>query len=312
MTKPVQPPLVDPPITTRGWRARRELRAETLGVPELRMIGWTHFAETVMQGLCGHTHPDCYEFCYILRGNLTWWVERDIQEVEPNDIYITWPDEMHGGVDGVMHPAELMWIILELPPGQPALGLDADEIDSLLGRLNSLTHRRFQGNDAIADHYRRIFAAADLPAPLAAVSVRASLHLMLLDILAAAERAQLAGAGQRRYGPRVADAVDYMHRRLADTLSLDELADAVGLRPSYFREEFRRETGFSPVEFLTRLRVREARRLLVEGELPVTDVAFRLGFNSSQYFATVFRKHTGMTPSDFRSQAALGQTNARR
>ncbi|MDA1045210.1 MAG: helix-turn-helix transcriptional regulator, partial [Verrucomicrobia bacterium] len=104
---------------------------------------------------------------------------------------------------------------------------------------------------------------------------------------------------------RVTATIDLLHHRLGDTPSIEELADAVGLRPSYFREEFRNETGFSPVEFLTRLRVREARRLLAESEQSITEIAFRLGFNSSQYFAATFRKHTGMTPREFRRQATI-------
>lgn len=291
----------------QDWKERRVCETDAFGVPELRMIGWTRFAEAVMEGLNGHRHTGSFEFCYILQGSLTWWVEQDILDVGPNDIYITWPDELHGGVDGMMHPAELVWVIIDLPAGGPALGLAAEEVALLLERLNSLSHRRFQGHSSIADHFRRILAATDLAPALRPISVRASLHLMLLDILAAGERAQAAEeVGQRTYSRRVSAAVRYMRQHIGEPQSLDQLAEAVGLKPSYFREEFRRETGFSPVAFVTLMRVREARRLLIEDSASITDIAFRLGFNTSQYFATVFRRYTGMTPRNFRNQAANG------
>lgn len=296
------------PTSEHGWKDRQEYRHADYPIPEIRLLGWSRFAESVMKGLVGHRHRGAFEICYIERGTLTWWVEDEIIEVGPGDIYITWPDELHGGVDGVMHTAELYWCIFEFPRDPAALGLSEAESCALLAAFNALSHRRFPGHPGIALHYRRMLDALESPGPLTSLVVRTSLHLLLLDVLDAFEQSRRAGAGQRRYADRVTATIDLLHRHISDTPSIEDLASAVGLRPSYFREEFKNETGFSPVEFLTRLRVREARRLLAESDAPITEIAFRLGFNSSQYFATTFRKQTGMTPRDFRRQAALSAT----
>jgi AraC family L-rhamnose operon regulatory protein RhaS len=74
-----------------------------------------------------------------------------------------------------------------------------------------------------------------------------------------------------------------------------------GLSASHFAEVFRRETGRTPLEYLTSARIEEAtRRLLERPEASVTRIASELGFSSSQYFSTVFRRHVGCTPGEWR------------
>ncbi len=58
-----------------------------------------------------------------------------------------------------------------------------------------------------------------------------------------------------------------------------------------------------PGEFILRCKVEHARRLLAEEASPITEIAFRLGFSSSQYFATVFKRYTNMTPREARREA---------
>jgi AraC family transcriptional regulator len=84
------------------------------------------------------------------------------------------------------------------------------------------------------------------------------------------------------------------------------LAATSGLSQSHFRQCFHKATGFTPSDYLTRRRVIRAKQLLRNHALAITDIAFRLGFQSSPYFAVVFRKLTGMTPSEYREQASGG------
>ena len=62
-------------------------------------------------------------------------------------------------------------------------------------------------------------------------------------------------------------------------------------------------SGLTPNDYLLKLRIDEAKRRLCHGaDQSVTDLAFDLGFSSSQYFSTVFKKFTGLTPSQYRAQ----------
>lgn len=88
--------------------------------------------------------------------------------------------------------------------------------------------------------------------------------------------------------------LEHLHRRIY----VDELAALIGVSQGYFKAWFRKEAGMPPKEYINRLKVDQAKIDLLKKN-SVTQTAFDLGFSSSQYFATVFKKFTGQTPSDY-------------
>ena len=80
------------------------------------------------------------------------------------------------------------------------------------------------------------------------------------------------------------------------------MSAACGLGRSQFAGLLKKVTGDTPVTFLNRLRVQRAQELLRQSAKPVTEIAFEVGFNSSQYFATVFKEFAGMEARTFRKE----------
>ena len=69
---------------------------------------------------------------------------------------------------------------------------------------------------------------------------------------------------------------------------------------------FSQETGCTFKEYLTEIRIRRAKELLRTTPLRSADIAYEVGYNDPHYFSYVFRKNTGLTPSEFRQQAQAG------
>ncbi len=88
--------------------------------------------------------------------------------------------------------------------------------------------------------------------------------------------------------------------RRGETPTLDDLARAACMQKNYFCRIFRSATGMTPMEYVLRERIREARRLLREGELSVSEVGSRLGFFDTAHFSKVFSRIAGTTPSRYR------------
>ena len=99
-------------------------------------------------------------------------------------------------------------------------------------------------------------------------------------------------------------AIDYMRNHLNEPFSVGKLVNHIGYGRSRLFELFRANTGMTPNDYLRRLGLEDARGLLTDTSRPVTEIAFKVGFNSSQYFSTVFLQYTGVTPTGFRSRAA--------
>jgi AraC family transcriptional regulator len=94
--------------------------------------------------------------------------------------------------------------------------------------------------------------------------------------------------------------LELLRARLAEDISLDELAAEARLSPFHFARMFKQSLGVPPRVYLTRLRIEKACELLEMTDLPVTEIAFEVGYSSSQVLARVFVKHRHISPSDYR------------
>lgn len=93
---------------------------------------------------------------------------------------------------------------------------------------------------------------------------------------------------------------DLMRACLADELTLADLSVEADLSTWHFLRAFRDVFGETPHEFLTRIRIERAKDLLTVSSRSVTDVCLDVGFSSLGSFSTLFRRHVGMSPAEFR------------
>ncbi len=100
-----------------------------------------------------------------------------------------------------------------------------------------------------------------------------------------------------------AAAIAFLQKRLTEPLCVDDLVRHLGFSRSRMFDVFKEQTGLTPNDFLLRLRVAKAQEQLSQTNHSVTDIALATGFNSSQYFSTVFARYTGVSPSAFRKGA---------
>lgn len=95
-------------------------------------------------------------------------------------------------------------------------------------------------------------------------------------------------------------AKDIMAARLATDLTIAQVASECRLTPSHFARAFRRSTGIPPYRYLTTLRVEEAKKLLSQQHVPLSDVALMCGFGDQSHFTRVFRQLAGASPGAWR------------
>lgn len=97
-------------------------------------------------------------------------------------------------------------------------------------------------------------------------------------------------------------ALDYMEAHYAEQLTLTRIADESFLSPHHFSRVFKQVTGIPPWDYLTQLRIEQAKRRLKRTNDTITTIALDVGFCDGSYFAKVFRKREGCSPSVFRQQ----------
>ena len=92
---------------------------------------------------------------------------------------------------------------------------------------------------------------------------------------------------------------EFMEQRLSRNLSVETLCDSHGLSPATVKRIFQCCTGMGAVHYFQVLRMKEAKRLIRESDLSITAIAEKLGFSGIHHFSRVFRKVTGMTPTQY-------------
>ena len=93
---------------------------------------------------------------------------------------------------------------------------------------------------------------------------------------------------------------ELVHAKMGDDLSLDEMAESIGLSTAHFARMFRKSTGETPHQFVLRQRVERAKAMLRVPDARVLDVAVACGFTTQQHFAQVFRDVCGVSPTQYR------------
>ena len=94
---------------------------------------------------------------------------------------------------------------------------------------------------------------------------------------------------------------DYMSTNLGGGVKLEDIASLVALSSSQLLRSFRRRTGSSPHQYLTRLRLDHARALIVDGPLPLAEIALACGFSSQSHLTAIMRREDGLTPGALRA-----------
>lgn len=99
--------------------------------------------------------------------------------------------------------------------------------------------------------------------------------------------------------------LEYMHQNFANKLTNSNLAKLVNMSESHFIRLFKKETGTSPIEYLVKLRIEKAKKLLKSNTKNITEISLQCGFNSPSHFSSSFLKHEKTTPSEYQNMYSV-------
>jgi AraC-like DNA-binding protein/mannose-6-phosphate isomerase-like protein (cupin superfamily) len=101
---------------------------------------------------------------------------------------------------------------------------------------------------------------------------------------------------------RLKNAFSILQNEYQGRISLNHVAEAACMSPSYFCKFFKKVTGNTLTDYVLRLRIDKAKELLLKGELNITEVAYKSGFESHSYFDRIFRRFTKLSPQNYRTR----------
>lgn len=209
---------------------------------------------------------------------------------------------------------------------------------ALLARAGVLDGKRATTHWGVAEYYRQQFPAVDWqPQYLVTdagdvccgggVNAAADLALYLVEKYCGREVASQAARALLIEMPRtwqvafahlsqhtdhedapVREAQDWLHRHYTGQVSIEGVAAMVGMSPRNFARRFKAATGQSPLNYLHALRIETAKRLLENGRQTVQEIMLETGYEDGIFFRKLFKRHTGVSPSEYRVR--FGQARA--
>ena len=277
---------------------RIELSNHDTSLPKfVATLGWTA-VHSALPLHPNHVHANAYEICYIEKGKVIWQVENEQYELNRGKLFITAPGEVHGGRNMLLHPCEVFWLQVLMNEFSATVGPAFSMISATFARITS---RHFAASPEVSSLFHRIIKECRQPSCLSETLIICQLTSLLanithdyLDIIK--EKSTKTDEQNRK----IQVAADWMETNLHHDFPVEQAAEISGFKPSRFHQLFIRHTGFTPLEFINRKRIETARLHLATSRKSVTQIAFATGFRSSQYFATVFKKYIGMSPTQFR------------
>lgn len=274
------------------------LSAADIGVPGVLHFGRYNYV-SARRGLPPHQHRDAMEICVLVRGRQIYEVLGERYVLKGGDVFATFPGEVHSTGGAPEEKGVLYWLILKMPPAAKSwLGLETTQRRVLGQALLQLPHRHFRGSWRLRSLLDSMTSRLLSPrTPLDAIALQTEIIAFLLELVRAATSESRTDA--RRARP-LTGVLAHITANLGEPLPVAKLAALASLSVPRFKARFTSEFGVPPGEYVLRAKVFEAERRLRETPQTITQIAFDLGFSSSQYFATVMKRYTGQTPGHLR------------
>lgn len=198
-----------------------------------------------------------------------------------------------------LSPTDFHYLLVEEDARLIHLAFDETVMDGKdLSRIFSVTKKAFVFSP---EGYEAFLSAARLLIEESKEEGEAAFRLLSYFLSRIFRESAAEAAADDKHYKGIRKAIVYMDVHFKEKITLATLAAEAGYHPTYFSELFKKVTGETYTQTLTKLRIGYARTLL-SGGLSVSDACFLSGFGSLSGFLSVFKKHCGMPPSEYRAR----------
>ena len=169
-----------------------------------------------------------------------------------------------------------------------------DCIDKILLQILTLLQRSlFSSEEDYSSIYRNIFYILETEASLSSSSGE-----IVLELLSWINRNHSVPSEIEN----VIEELDtFIHTHYTEDLNISELAERYHFNHSYLTKVFKKQKGESPLQLINSLRIKDAKKMLLNQALSVREISEMLGFSSQHYFSRIFKSYTGQTPLEYRA-----------
>lgn len=282
------------------YRDRYYIRVNREGDPLFYFFDYdTRTADINMQFQHFHTF---YELCIMLGPQTAHFLEGKPYQLQAYDIFAIPPNALHKTQYPEGDPCQRLIIQFSLPN---VVGLD-NEFEQLLSPFHQeIPIFRFDGElqQKLFQKLNDIFILSSKTDPLRNLSIHGKFVEFLTLLFLNREHNKY--TNQSKTNPteeKVYSAASYIHSHYSEELSLNLLSQKLYISSCHLSHQFKQVTGFTLTDYIQMTRIRNVQSLLINTDISIAQAAISCGFFSFSQFNRAFRKHIGMSPSQYRKQ----------
>ncbi len=252
-----------------------------------------------------HLH-DYYELYYLVSGERYYFVKDRTFYIKTGDLVLIPPHELHKTTDTGVPGHERVLLYFTEDYMMPAGNSLRDVLNALFVNGPSVIPLTLPAQNQLEDLLQKMLTEVRERS----VGFELALQGFLLQLLVNLTRYQqyhqndLMDAFEHpsQIHQKISEIVQYINQNFYDTLTLSILSERFYISPYYLSRIFKETTGFTFVEYLSNVRIKEAQKLLRDSRWKVIQVAEKVGFGNIAHFGRVFKNITGKTPLQYRKQ----------
>lgn len=232
-----------------------------------------------------HSH---YEMYYLMKGKVRYFIDNTTFDLSAGDLVLIPPNIIHKTSIIEDSPSERLLVYFT----KEFIGKEAD--DPIFDCFN-----KYYIKNAVS--YKNLLASIEAESVLEDKFSRELIKNLTLTLLIQLSRVSENIKHEIKAPSFIQKISNFIVENYAMEINLDLLAREFSISKSHLSRLFKSTTGFGINEYITVVRIRNAERLILSTNLPITEIATRCGFNDSNYFSSVFKKLKGISPLKFRS-----------
>ena len=240
-----------------------------------------------------HTHY-CSELFYVTEGQGQFQIEDEIYTVHAHDLVIVNPNVEHTELSHNDYP--LAYIVIGIEDVELATSDDEDDVRFCILNLKGI-------KDVVRFYFDHILEETALKTPDSEIMCKNMMENLVILLSRQANFTVTLAPIQKKSTRLCITVRQYIDNHFKENISLEMLAELTHVSKYHMVHVFTEEYGISPINYLIQKRIEEGKKLLQTTDYSLALIGRTLGFSSPSYFSQVFKKHSDITPLEYRKKS---------
>ena len=246
-----------------------------------------------------HTH-DFFHYLYILKGQGEIRIGNEVYDMRPSEIFLIPPNTVHGFFNS-HESSKLLCAEIKFDVHDPEYRRTVLELPHVLSVKNTPVSR------ILMDIYKEMRVKDHMSESISGLLMQELFAYLLRATAAGKEDAKPAPKQETmtKNGDDLSRVLDYIFENVQNNITLQDLANVCCLEKTYFLKKFKALTGYTPMAYVRKEKIKKAKELLIYSDMNITQISEAVGFESIHHFSNVFSKATGVSPNRFKKEHML-------